>query len=214
MIVDVHAHCYPKDYVDELRKMGKGDEGGIGIKIPEWSSDEERIKAMDALGVSVNILGVSAPNVYLDDPEQSKDLAQMTNDFISNVCKRHPDRFLGLTSLPLNNLKYALDELNRAINELEMDGVILGTNINKKSLAENIFLPILEEIDKKKIPVILHPMKAIGDEYFDEEDIKLSIPSKLADEIDNYIEKHPELDFRSKAQVVNYALRKLFNEKE
>ncbi|MCK5344858.1 MAG: amidohydrolase, partial [Candidatus Heimdallarchaeota archaeon] len=66
-----------------------------------------------------------------------------------------------------------------AINELEMDGVILGTNINKKSLAENIFLPILEEIDKKKIPVILHPMKAIGDEYFDEEDIKLSIPSNV-----------------------------------
>ncbi len=38
----------------------------------------------------------------------------------------------------------------------------------------------------------------------------ISLPDKLIDEIDNYIKKHPELDFRSRAQVVIFALRELF----
>lgn len=38
----------------------------------------------------------------------------------------------------------------------------------------------------------------------------ISVPDKLIDEIDKYIGEHPELDFRSRAQVVIFALRKLF----
>ncbi len=132
MIVDVHAHCYPKPYVDALRKMGKDDEGGIGIKIPEWTSDSERIEEMDALGVTMQILGLSAPNVYFKDQELSKDISQMTNELISETCKKHPDRFLGLASVPLGNVYDAIDELNRAIDGLNLVGVVLGTNINKR----------------------------------------------------------------------------------
>lgn len=42
----------------------------------------------------------------------------------------------------------------------------------------------------------------------------ISIPDKLIDAIDDYIKKHPELDLRSRAQVVNFALRKLFVDKK
>jgi predicted TIM-barrel fold metal-dependent hydrolase len=179
MIVDVHAHCYPKAYVAELMKMGKGDEGGIGIKIPQWSSTDERLQMMSDFGIDVQVLGLSAPNVYFQDAEASKSLAQMTNDFIAEVCKKHPNRFLGLASVPLNNLNDAFDELDRSMNNLKMDGVTLGTNINKKSLAHKQFLPLLEELDKRRIPVALHPMKAIGEELMLEEDVKLAIPSNV-----------------------------------
>lgn len=179
MIIDVHAHCYPNGYLREIRKIGKGGDGGIGIKIPGWGSDEERIAFMDDLGVDTQILGLSAPNVYFKDPGLSRDLARMTNDFISDVCKKYPDRFLGLASVPLNHMRDALDELNRAIDELKMDGVTLGTNINKRSLAEDQFLPFIEEVNRRKIPLVLHPLKAIGDEYFNEEDVGLGIPSNV-----------------------------------
>jgi predicted TIM-barrel fold metal-dependent hydrolase len=179
MRVDVHAHCYPEQYVEELKRLGAGDQGGIGIRIPKWSGSEKRIHEMDNLGVDIQVLGLSAPNVYLQDPELSKALAQMTNDFISDVCKENPDRFLGLASVPLNNMKYAVDELERAVNDLQMDGVLLGTNVNQRSLSEDQFLPFFEEIDKKGIPVVLHPMKAIGEELLLDEDIKLRIPSSV-----------------------------------
>lgn len=177
MIVDVHAHCYPKPYIKELKRIGIDEEGGIGVKIPEWSSSEARIEEMEALGIDIQILSLSAPNVYFQDAELSKALAQMTNDFISDICKKYPDRFMCFASIPLNNLKYAFDELHRAIDDLGMDGIILGTNINQRSLSEDQFLPFFEELDKMKIPIALHPMKAIGEDLMSAEDIKLNIPS-------------------------------------
>jgi predicted TIM-barrel fold metal-dependent hydrolase len=179
MIVDVHAHCYPKPYIEELKRIGGGDEGQIGIKIPEWSGTEERIEGMDSLGIDIQVLSLSAPNVYFQDAELSKTLAQMTNDFLSDVCKEHPDRFLCFASIPLNNLKYAFDELDRAINDLEMDGIALGTNINQRSLSEDQFLPFFEEVDKRKTPIHLHPMRAMGEDLMPPEDIKLAIPSNV-----------------------------------
>ena len=44
--------------------------------------------------------------------------------------------------------------------------------------------------------------------------VNVSVPEGLADAIDEYIEKNPNLDLRSRAQVVNFALRKLFTKKE
>ncbi len=42
--------------------------------------------------------------------------------------------------------------------------------------------------------------------------VNISVPDKLADAIDEYIKEHPELDLRSRAQVVNFSLRFLFVE--
>lgn len=179
MRVDVHAHCYPKSYLEEVKRIGIDEGGGVGIAIPAWSSSEERIGVMDELGIDIQVLGLSAPNVYFHDAELSKDLAQMTNDFISDICKRHSDRFFGLASIPLNNLNYAFDELNRAINELGMDGVLIGTNINQRSIADDQFLPFFEELDEIKIPTVLHPMRAIGEDLTSAEDAKLTIPSNV-----------------------------------
>jgi len=59
-----------------------------------------------------------------------QDTGRATNDFIADVAKRHPQRFLSLASIPLTNLDHAMAELGRALDELKMDGIVLGTNIN------------------------------------------------------------------------------------
>jgi aminocarboxymuconate-semialdehyde decarboxylase len=179
MKVDLHAHCYPKSYVDELKKMGFGDRAASGLKLPQWTTVEERLETMDALGVDIQVLGVSFPNVYFPDPEFSKALAQMSNDYIADLCKKHPDRFMGLASIPLNHIQYAHDELDRAIDVLGMDGVVLGTNINKQSLFEVQFLPFLAEIDRRQIPVVLHPLIPPGEESTPEEFVKLGIHNSV-----------------------------------
>lgn len=179
MRVDVHAHCYPSAYMKELKKIGVSEEGGIGTKIPEWSRPEETLEVMDELGIDVQVLALSSPNVYFKDAEVSKALAQMTNDFIADVCKRYPDRFLGLASIPLSNIVYAVDELHRAIHELEMDGVVLGTNVNQISLSDDRFLPFFAELNKMDVPIALHPLRAIGEDLMPEEDRTLSIPPNV-----------------------------------
>jgi len=179
MRVDVHAHCYPVQYIEELKRMGAGDEGGIGIRIPKWSSAEKRLNEMGKAGIDIQVLGLSAPNVYFPDAEASKALAQTTNDVICDICRKNPDRFLGLASIPMNHMKDAVDELERAVNVLRLDGVVLGTNVNQRSLSEDRFLPFFEELDRKKIPAVLHPMKAIGEDLLLEEDLRLRIPSSV-----------------------------------
>jgi len=177
--VDVHAACYPKPYMEELKKAGVGGEGGIGVDIPVWTGAEERLADMDKLGISVQVLGLSAPNVYFPDDGLSRALAQMTNDFMADICRKHPDRFLCLASVPLNNLDHAMDELHRALDVLHMDGIFLGTNVNQISLSDDRFLPFFEKVNKRKIPMALHPMRAIGQDLLPAEDIALQIPSNV-----------------------------------
>ena len=179
MKIDVHAACYPKPYLDELKKVGVGGEGGIGVDIPVWTSVEERLADMDKLGISVQVLGLSAPNVYFPDDGLSKALAQMTNDFMADICRKYPDRFLCLASVPLNNLDYAMDELHRALDVLRMDGIFLGTNINQISLSDDRFLPFFEEVNKRNVPMALHPLRAIGQDLLPAEDIALQVPSNV-----------------------------------
>jgi predicted TIM-barrel fold metal-dependent hydrolase len=176
--VDVHAHCYPDFYVEELKKRGKA-EGGIGIGIPVWPGTQERMAEMDKLRVDVHVIGLSAPDVYFGGPEFSRGLAKATNDFIAGICRDYPGRFLGLASVPLLDVDDALYELDRAIGALQMDGVILGTNIDGLPLSAERFFPLLQEVDRRNIPVVLHPMRGIAEDMMPAEGVALSIPSNV-----------------------------------
>lgn len=179
MRIDVHAHCYPKRYMEELKKFGLSEEGGVGVGIPAWEDAAERIAAMDALGIDMQVLTLSAPGIYFDDPGLSRALAQMTNDFIAEVAHKHPDRFLSLASVPLNDKDKGVSEMERAIDHLGMDGVVVGTNVNQRSLSDDSFLPFFEEVNRGAVPVALHPLRAIGQDMWPAEDVGLAVPTNV-----------------------------------
>jgi len=179
MKVDVHAHCYPTPYMEELYKMGVGEEGWVGVKIDGWEGAEARIAKMDELGVDVQALGVSDPNVYFPDEGLSNALAQITNDFIADVAKQHPRRFLALASIPLTNLDHAMAELTRAMDTLKMDGIVLGTNVNQRPLSDDMYLPFFEEVDRRKVPVVLHPIRSIAESVMPKEDSSLGVAAQV-----------------------------------
>jgi predicted TIM-barrel fold metal-dependent hydrolase len=175
----VHAHCYPKPYMDEIEKLGIGGEGGVGVKVPVWESAEARIVQMDSFGVDVQVLNLSAPNVYFPDQNFSNDLSMMTNDFLAGIAHQYPQRFLSLASIPLTNIDHALAEFSRAMDELKMDGIMLGTNINQRPLSDDFFLPFFEEVNRRKVPVVLHPIRSAIEDLMPEEDLALGIPTSV-----------------------------------
>jgi 6-methylsalicylate decarboxylase len=179
MKVDVHAHCYPPDYVKELDKLGIGGEGGVGVEVPVWKSAEERIAQMDDLGVGIQILNLSAPNVYFADRALSKAMARSTNDFLAEIVRERPDRFHAAGSVPLGNLDDALEELARLAEELELAGVMLGTNIAGRPLSDDFFLPFFEEVDRRKMPVVLHPIRSAIEDLMPKEDVSLGLPTSV-----------------------------------
>lgn len=163
--IDVHAHYYSGSYCSELKKFGVEDVVGIPLSQIKSDSVDMRIRDMDESGIAVQILGLSAPNVYFQDKEFSLALAQMINDELREICVKYPDRFCCLASIPLVDMKYTLRELDRAIDKLGMDGISLGTNIDGKPIESEEFLPFFEEINRKKVPVFLHPMHPRGSEF-------------------------------------------------
>ena len=172
MKIDVHAHIIDRQYMDELRRVAdltpvressgktllrKGDHTYM------WYRDDMfdtgfRLREMDRKGIDIRILSLSSPNVYVWERAAQIDLARRLNDATARVCRAHPDRFLGLASLPLKDVGASLSELERAIQDLGMAGVMIGSNIDGVPLNDPRFEPVWARIDELRLPVFEHPM--------------------------------------------------------
>lgn len=155
--IDAHCHFFPESGVKELAKHGIDNTAGIPLLTVE--SAEARIEEQKQNGIDMEVMSLSNPSVYFEDKELSRALAQIANDELSEICERYPDRFGSVASIPLVDMKYALDELDRCVDILGMDGICLGTNIVGKPLESEEFLPIFEAINRKRVPVFLHPTR-------------------------------------------------------
>jgi aminocarboxymuconate-semialdehyde decarboxylase len=119
---------------------------------------------MDAAGVAVHALSLMPPMVYWADGALGLRLARLVNSAMAEAARRHPDRFVVLATLPLQNPEAALVELERAVAELGCRGIYLGTNVRGKELTDPSFLPIFERIHTLGVPIFLHPLNVIGAE--------------------------------------------------
>ncbi len=180
MKVDAHTHLFPKEYLKELEGLGTDSPTdrawqkimtGKVASTPTMWSVEDRLAEMDAVGIDVQVLSLSIPNVYFEDVAKSVYLAQMCNDIYADICRKHPDRFMALASIPMNNANVAIDELRRAIDHLGLSGVVLGGNVRGKPLNSEEFLPVYEEIDRRGLPIMIHPMIPIGIESLEDFDM-------------------------------------------
>lgn len=177
MRVDLHTHYYPAEYLGALETLDTAleiTEDSNGNKIvkdggariltitPEMSDPTVRIREMDEAGIDIQVLSLSTPNVYFASDEDSLNLAETTNDHLSALCEEFPDRFMCLASVPLNNVDYAIKELHRAIHELGMNGLIIGSNINRRPLNSEEFRPFFKEVDRLGLVVLVHPMTPVG----------------------------------------------------
>jgi aminocarboxymuconate-semialdehyde decarboxylase len=182
MKIDTHAHFYPPQYLAEIVRLGeasphpwdKGWYGQIAGKAagnPKMWAVEERLQEMDRAGVDVQVLSTPTPNVYFEDGEVSLHLAQIVNDTLADLCRRHPDRFRAFASIPLGHPKKALEEMHRAIDSLGLHGLILGDNIRGQTLDAPQFRPVLEEADRLGLIIFLHPMTPPGAELLSEYDL-------------------------------------------
>jgi aminocarboxymuconate-semialdehyde decarboxylase len=165
MKIDIHCHTYPADYVDEVAKLSKkGTEEVLfsaDIPIPLWDSADKRLAKMDELGVDMEVLSTTLPPRSFGDAADLH-LAQMTNDFNAGLCSKYPKRFKAFANIPLFHPKNGIKELHRAINDLGFVGIATGTFISRIPLTSPEYLPFLEEVNRMKLPIHIHPSLPIG----------------------------------------------------
>ncbi|MDP2935029.1 MAG: amidohydrolase family protein [Dehalococcoidia bacterium] len=172
MKIDVHAHYYPLDYLEEIERLADRsnlrDQAWLGINerkvktTPAMWSVDQRLAEMDAAGVDMQALSLSIPNVFFEDRAVAVALAQSTNEALADICRKHPRRFKALASLPLPHVDDAIVEMRRAVEHLGMHGLVLGSNINTRPLDSPEFMPLYEEADRLGLAIFIHPMIPMG----------------------------------------------------
>lgn len=122
---------------------------------PMWDYDL-RIADMDAAGVDIAVVSLTCPNAYFGDAETSLQAAQMVNNSMAEQQSIRPERIRWLASLPWQYELLALQELDRCMRSGAVGVMVIG-NISGTSLTDPAFAKIWEEIDRRGLPVLLHP---------------------------------------------------------
>lgn len=118
---------------------------------------EGRIAAMDAAGVDVQVLSHWSPGVQPFDPGQANELARLVNDRLAEAIGRFPDRLAGLATVAPQDPATGAMELERAIANLGLNGLLINSHTNGEHLDDPKFWPILEAAQALNAPVYLHP---------------------------------------------------------
>jgi aminocarboxymuconate-semialdehyde decarboxylase len=181
MSIDVHVHYFPPKYLEALKKRKTSpvlekDELGRpiivdrGVRIvtitEEMSNIEKRLKDMDKGGMDMQILSMTTPSVYSMEPKDSIAFARLVNDETSAIAEKYPDRFAGMATLPFNDIDGAMDELDRAVNDLGMKGVVTFSNLAGKTLDSPELWPIYDKISRMGVPLFMHPFTPLAGDIF------------------------------------------------
>jgi len=173
--IDIHAHLMPQCFwktVDAGEAWyGARFEAGdpIGYTVQEGKRDrvstpklrwtpEQRLKDMDAQGVDVQVISIHVPlfNYHLD-VDAGRRLAEEVNDEIATMTKQFSNRFAGLATLPAQNAKAAVVELERAMKLPGIKGAALDTVVNDQSWDEPQFLPLFKAAEAMGAVLFFHP---------------------------------------------------------
>ncbi len=182
-IIDVHTHMFTPKFMELLKARGEkyhlvtrpdGQQEiyrhDTPVAIPQRGhfDYELRIRDMDAGHVDVAIVSLTCPNVYWGTEETSCEAARESNASMAAAQRRWPDRIRWFASLPWEYPARAVEELKRSGDEGAV-GVMVLANISGRSLTEPFFAPVWAEIDRRALPVLVHPTDLPG---IDEMDMK------------------------------------------
>jgi aminocarboxymuconate-semialdehyde decarboxylase len=106
----------------------------------------------------MRVLSLSSPNVYDWQGARQVEIARLMNDATAAIVRSHPDRFAGVGSLPLADVEASLKEIGRITGELELHGVMIGSNIAGVHVNDPRFEPVWKKLDELRLPVFEHPM--------------------------------------------------------
>jgi 6-methylsalicylate decarboxylase len=154
LIVDVHAHYYPVEY---LERIGRPELPPAPSAPMRDQSMEERLALLDRLGIDVQVLSVSQAQPYLPGASDAADAARLGNDLYLKLCREHPRRFYTLAALPLPHVDESLAEIDRVWDDPHVVGVTIGCSINEVHLDDPVLEPVYAELDRRRAVVLLHP---------------------------------------------------------
>jgi aminocarboxymuconate-semialdehyde decarboxylase len=160
-IIDVHAHVTPQRFQRAV-EAGR-DWHGLGAEYGEldnprnlWGPDR-RLEEMDALGVDVQVVSPTDCFYQYDrDPAQTAEIAADANEEIAEMVRDHPDRFMGLGTLPMQDTDRAIAELTRAMGDLGLVGFMIDDHVNGTTYDDDRFDELFAAADERRAFLLIH----------------------------------------------------------
>ncbi|MFZ2997663.1 amidohydrolase family protein [Sphingobium sp.] len=174
LVVDIHCHyavgaadAHLREVMAEAppampftsvasQKVNVAQFAAIG---PRLHGVRERLEDMDRFGVDVQAISPSPGQYfYFAEAELGRDLSQIINDGIADAVATHPDRFVGIGHVPLQNTEMAIAEMRRCVKDLGFRGVEINSNVNGLELADPSFRPFFAAAEELGMLVFMHPL--------------------------------------------------------
>ena len=190
-VVDVHTHMLSTEWLALLEQHGgphyslKEVRGGLRAihldgapfmtPVPYMFDWEARIANMDKARVDIAITSLTCPNVFWGNADVSLKAARLMNDDMARAQRTWPDRIRWFASLPWQHEALALQELNRCCENGAV-GVMVLANIAGKALTDPAFAKIWAEIDRRALPVLVHPSAPPGSAALGLHEFQLTAP--------------------------------------
>ncbi|WP_051660958.1 amidohydrolase family protein [Bosea sp. 117] len=181
-VIDVHAHILTEEMMGRMRReapdigpsLSEVDaEGGV-LKVGDivqrpfprggWDLDR-RFADLDFAGIDRQVV-CNCPQTFLYDREAALTgaLCAIQNEAIADLARKHPDRLIGLATLPMQDPKRAADELRRAVTQLGLAGAQIGSHIEGRNLDDPGLEPLWATAEELGAFILIHPQKTAAPE--------------------------------------------------
>ncbi|MBW1800823.1 MAG: amidohydrolase [Deltaproteobacteria bacterium] len=155
LVIDMHNHFYPKktaEMVKNVAGMNMADKMKARPGFYAKTHDlEKRVQLMDEAGVDMTVLNQAAWS------PQGIEMCRAINDGYAEAGRQWPDRYIPCAHVPPEGGPDALDELDRAINDLGLKGLSLVTSSTTATLDSEALFPVYERVSQYDIPIVVHP---------------------------------------------------------
>jgi aminocarboxymuconate-semialdehyde decarboxylase len=185
MTIDIHTHILPEHIPNFKNRFGYG--GFIHLEhLPAQSGKPccarmmkddqffreiqencwnpiQRIHECEQHDVNVQVLStVPVMFSYWAKSEDGLAVSEFLNDHIAGVVREFPNRFIGLGTIPMQDTKLAIRELERCIKHLGFAGIQIGSNVNQLNLNEPRFFEIFQAAEALGAAILIHPWEMMG----------------------------------------------------
>jgi len=175
-IIDLESHFFTEEYVKYMRsrkemprevvednaaKMWYNDivvvHRSLALEERLLNLGEERLKHMNTNGIDMQVLSLSGPHVQFFEPGEGVRWSRKINDDLAKVVKQYPDRFIGLACVAPQSPNEAAHELERAVIELGLKGLVIQSHARNEYLDDEKYWVIFEKAEKLDVPIYIHP---------------------------------------------------------
>ena len=181
MRIDIHTHIMPSKMPNWVERFGYGEfihlehrncdacmmKGDKVFRVVEENcyNEDVRIKEMANTEVSLQVLStIPVLFNYWAKPKDGNETSRFFNDHIAETVSKHPDKFIGLGTVPLQDIDLAIDEMRRCVKELGFPGLEIRSNINGENLSDSNFFPFYQAAEELGCALFVHPWEMMGED--------------------------------------------------